>query len=80
MGTALNNNIVNSYLALFKSLSPRAKLDLISRLTQSLEGDLKSENSLFDSAFGAWQGDESAEQIISDIRDSRNFNRQIEGL
>lgn len=80
MGTVLNSNIVNSYLALFKSLSPHAKRDLISRLTQSLERDLKPESNLFDSAFGAWQGDETAEQLISEIRDSRNFNRQIEGL
>lgn len=80
MGATLNTNIIDSYLALLKNLSPGAKLDLISRLTQSLKSDIKSDKSLFESSFGAWQGNESAEQIATGIRNSRLFNRKIEEL
>ncbi|GEP97716.1 hypothetical protein [Chitinophaga cymbidii] len=80
MGTALNTNVIDSYLALLKNLSPGAKLDLIAKLTQSLKADMKPSENLFKSSFGAWQGSESAEQIIADIRNSRTFTRQIEEL
>lgn len=80
MGATLNTNIVDSYLALLKTLSPGNRLDLISRLTQSLKSDIRSEKGHFESAFGAWQGNESADQIITEIRNSRTFNRQIEEL
>jgi hypothetical protein len=78
MGTALNTHIVDSYLALLKGLDPNVKLDLISKLTQSLKSDIKPAENLFESSYGAWAGNESAEEIISNIRDSRTFNRQIE--
>jgi hypothetical protein len=80
MVPAINNNIIDSYLALLKNLSPGAKLDLISRLTQSLKSDIKPDVNQFASSFGAWQGSESAEEIIARIRNSRTFNRQIEEL
>ena len=60
MATALSNNIIDSYLALLKHLNPKAKLDLIAKLTLSLQNDLKQDENLFESAFGAWQGDETA--------------------
>ena len=31
-------------------------------------------------AFGAWESDKSAEQIIQELRNSRSTNRQIEEL
>lgn len=31
-------------------------------------------------AFGAWESDQSAEQIIQKLRNSRNTNRQVEKL
>lgn len=80
MASALSNNIIDSYLALIKNLNPKAKLDLISKLTQSLQNDLKQNENLFESAFGAWEGDETADELIADIRDSRTFNRRVEEL
>jgi hypothetical protein len=67
-------------MAFLETLSPGAKLDLISRLTQSLKSQVRPKENLFDSSFGAWTGSESAEEIIKGIRGSRTFNRQIEGL
>jgi hypothetical protein len=80
MKAAINNHILNAYMAFLETLSPGAKLDIISKLTQSLKSDVKSKDNLFESSFGAWAGNESAEEITKSIRDSRTFNRQIEGL
>ena len=78
--TDLNNKLINSYLELLKNLSPATKLDLISKLTQSVKADIEVKNNTFEEAFGAWEGDEHAEDLINTIRDSRQFNRQTEEL
>jgi len=80
MKAGLNSHILDNYIAFLETLSPGAKLDIISKLTQSLKSEVKPKENLFDSSFGAWVGNESAEDIIKGIRDSRKFNRQIEGL
>ncbi|GGB22999.1 hypothetical protein GCM10011511_53650 [Puia dinghuensis] len=77
---SINNHILDNYLAFLETLSPGAKLDIISKLTQSLKSEIKPRENLFDTSFGAWIGSESAEEIAKGIRDSRTFNRQIEGL
>jgi hypothetical protein len=80
MKTAINTHILNAYMTFLETLSPGTKLDIISKLTQSLKSEVKSKDNLFESSFGAWAGNESAEEIVKGIRDSRSFNRQIEGL
>lgn len=80
MKAAINSHILNTYMAFLETLSPGAKLDIISKLTQSLKSEVKSKENLFESSFGAWIGNEPAEEIVKGIRDSRTFNRQIEGL
>ena len=76
----INTKLINSYLDLLKNLSPANKLDLIARLTLSVKSDMEVKNNAFEQAFGAWEGDESAEEIIDTIRSSRQFNRQIEEM
>jgi hypothetical protein len=80
MKAGLNNHILDNYVAFLETLSPGAKLDIISKLTQSLKSEVKPKENLFDNSFGAWAGNESAEEIVKGIRGSRTFNRQIEGL
>jgi hypothetical protein len=80
MKAGLYNHILDNYLAYLKTLSPGTKLDIISKLTQSLKSEVKLKENRFESAFGAWSGKGSAEDIAKGIRDSRTFNRQIEGL
>jgi hypothetical protein len=80
MKAAINNHILNTYMAFLETLSPGAKLDIISKLTQSLKSEVQSKENFFESSFGAWAGNESADEIVKGIRDSRTFNRQIEGL
>ena len=77
-GADINTTIIEGYLQLLDNLSPSSKLDIISRLTASVKSDLKNKKASFSKAFGAFQSEKSADEIISDIRRSRTFTRQIE--
>lgn len=76
----INKQLVNSYLELLKNLSPGNKLDLIAKLTKSVQADIKVKKKGFEQAFGAWEGNEDPEDLINTIRESRTFNRNIEEL
>jgi hypothetical protein len=75
----LKFNLIDSYLGLLKSLSPDNKLELISRLSDSLKGPKKNNKSLSD-LYGAFKTKKSADEIIADLKKSRNFGRKIEQL
>ena len=77
---ASNSRVVNSCWGLLESLHTSWKLDLIERLTQSVRQNLQQDSNTMKSAFGAWESEQSAEQIIQELRDSRNTNRKIEEL
>ncbi len=77
MDTA-NAHILDSYMTFLGPLSNGVKMDLISKLTQSLESDPKA--SPFKTSFGAWAGNESEDEIVKGIKDSRISNRKIEEL
>ncbi len=74
----INAKIIDGYLDLLRNLSPGSKLDLIAKLSESLKSDVTKRKSLFRKSFGAFQSKKSAEEIIKEIRESRNFNRQLE--
>lgn len=79
MRTAENNTtIVDGYVGLLDNLSTSNKLDLITRLTASVKSDLTEKKSSFKEAFGAFESEKSAEEIIEEIRSSRVSTRQIE--
>ena len=78
--SAVEMNIINGYIELLENLSPSTKLELISKLTSSIKSDLKRKRSSFKKAYGAFESDKSAEEIIEGLRSSRNFNRQIESF
>lgn len=75
-----NTTIIDGYLELLENLSPGNKLDLISKLTASVKSDITSKNSSLQKAFGAFESEKSAEEIITEIRSSRIFTRQIEDI
>ncbi|MEM7657039.1 MAG: hypothetical protein AAF399_12975 [Bacteroidota bacterium] len=54
------------------------KLALIEKLTQSIRKNDTSAPHTMHQAFGAWKSEESAEKLISELRNSRHTNRQIE--
>ena len=74
----INTTLIDGYLRLLDNLSPSNKLDLISKLTLSIKTDITNRKKSFYKAFGAWESKQSADEIISEIRNSRTFNRQIE--
>ena len=76
----MSTSIIDSYMVFLETLNPDARLDIISRLTQTLKSEVKPKENLFLKSFGAWSGNESADEIVNGIRSSRTFNRQIEGL
>jgi hypothetical protein len=77
----LKFNLIDSYLGLLENLSPDNKLELISKLSDSLKSSKKqtekdSDKSL-DDLCGAFIFDKSSDDLISDLKNSRNFNRNI---
>ena len=74
----INTTLIDGYLRLLDNLSPSNKLDLISKLTLSIKTDITNRKKSFYKAFGAWESKQSADEIISEILNSRTFNRQIE--
>jgi len=79
MNTAdIDTKLIDSYISLLKNMSTQNKLDLISRLTNTVKTDLEQEKSDFYKAFGGWDKNESAEELIGTIKGSRTFNKTIE--
>jgi len=76
----IDNTIIDGYLHLLESLSAESKLDLISRLALSVNADIIDKKISFFEAFGAWDKNDLAETLITEIRNSRSLNRQIEEL
>ena len=79
MNTAdINTKLIDSYISLLKNMSAQNKLDLISRLTDTVKTDLEKEKTDFYKAFGGWDKNESAEDLIETIKGSTTFKRTIE--
>ena len=76
----INTTLIDGYLRLLGNLSPSNKLDLISKLTLSVKTDISDKSNSFYKAFGAWESPQTADEMISDIRGSRRFKRQLEQL
>ena len=71
-------NLADFYFDLLKNLNSDSKLDLISKLSQSLKEKETTPEISLESLFGAYKSEESAEDIIAELRASRVFNRNIE--
>lgn len=71
---------IERYLPELTKLSHDARLELIARLSESLKGgqvEPSEESSSFDKFYGAWDSEETAEELIQSIRDARTPNREI---
>ena len=75
-----HTSIANYYFGVLSNLNAESKLDLISQLSQSLKQDYVQESTSLESLFGAYKSEETAEEIIEAIRNSRVSNRNIEAL
>jgi len=81
--TDLNARLVEDYLAVLKHLSLDNRLELVAKLTRSIQADIArggTNSDAFGRAFGAWEGQEDAQALADQIRSSRQFGRQIEEL
>ena len=80
--SASHNKALDAYLQLAAGLSANSKLDLIASLSASLktEAAIPNRRALFARAFGAFDSEQSAEEIIAEVRASRTFTRQIEAF
>lgn len=76
----INTSIIDGYIELLSNLSNDNKLDIISRLTLSVKTDISDKKFSFRKAFGAFKTKTDADQIIGEIRSSRNFKRTIEKI
>jgi hypothetical protein len=74
-------DIASDIFELVKNQSTDVKLDLISKISNSLKSieKNKTEDS-WKELFGAWESTKSAEEIIEEIRSSRKTDRNIEEL
>ena len=68
------------YFNFLKDLQHDTKLDLITKLSESLKLTEQPENKPLALLFGAYQSEETAEEIVANIRRSRVFSRKIETL
>lgn len=76
-----NINLVDYYFSFLKNLKHDSKLDLITKLSESLKtGEEIEQETTLQSLFGAYKSDETAEEIIAGLRASRIFNRKTESL
>lgn len=78
--TDIDIRLIEGYIKMLENLSPGNKLDLISKLTQSVKADISDRNAIFYKAFGAWDSKKSAEEMINEINASRTFKRNFEQL
>lgn len=79
--SAQHINLADYYFRFLKDLNAESKLDLISKLSQSLKkADAVSSEASLQSLFGAYQSEETADEIIARLRASRVFNRNTESL
>lgn len=69
-------NLVDNYLGLLRSLSPENKMELISRLSDSLKGSTKPTVKSISDLYGAFISNESVDEILSHLRTNRNLSRQ----
>jgi hypothetical protein len=76
----LNFNLIDSYLGLLKSLSPESKLELISKLSDSLKGGKRPTDKSLSDLYGSFISSKSADEIIEELKTARNFNRKTEGF
>lgn len=77
---AQHTSLADYYFSFLKNLNADSKLDLISKLSQSLKQASHNNNTSLQSLFGAYRSEETADEIIADIRTSRLANRNIELL
>lgn len=74
--TYTDKYIVASYAGLFEGLSTISKLELIESLSKSLRREEADRETRFYDSFGTFASEKSAEEIVADIKASRQFRKK----
>lgn len=74
--TNAERHIIETYTGLFEGLNAVSKLELLERLAKSIRKGKKTKEKDFFSSFGAFASDKPAEEIASEIRESRKFRNK----
>jgi hypothetical protein len=69
----INTTLVESYFSLLERLSPNNKLELISKLSNSLQTENSKNDNSWKSLFGALEIDQTADDFVADLKRERNF-------
>jgi oligoribonuclease (3'-5' exoribonuclease) len=67
------NPIIEHYFGLIQNLNQRAKLELISRISNSMLDNNETKQEQLLSCFGAFISDQSADEMINSIYKDRHF-------
>jgi hypothetical protein len=74
-----DKNVVEAFAELFEGLNSTSKLELIESLSKSIRAESSKKEEDFYNSFGAFASEKSAEEIINEIKTSRNFrNKNLE--
>lgn len=74
--TFTDRHIIENYFKLFEGLKPTSKMELIEKLAKSLKKEKKFQDDEFFQSFGAFDSEKSAEEIITEIKESRKFRNK----
>ena len=74
-----DQNVVEAFAELSEGLSSTNKIELIESLSKSIRAESSKNEEDFYKSFGAFVSEKSAEEIINEIKESRNFrNKDLE--
>lgn len=73
-------NLIKLYFDLLKNLNKDSKLELIARLSESMKTEQKPVKLSVKSLYGAYQSDQTADELIEDFKKARTFTRKREAL
>jgi hypothetical protein len=74
--TDIDTTHIDSYFKLLKNLSPNDKLELISKLSNSLKTTNKPKDISWKSLFGSLKLEQSADEFVADLKKDRKFSRK----
>ena len=75
----INDKSISRYFGFLKNMDTQSKKKLIIQLTDSIEPTKKPKKGI-DHLFGAWEDTRTTEEMISEIRQSRTQNPEIESF
>ena len=78
MTEEVNTSVVDGYFGLISTLSNANRKALIEKLIHSADEKKSEPYANLKESFGAFESDQTADEMIADIRNSRLLTRQIE--